>query len=82
MEVTQAAETAAKEQTATRERGIVKWFRNSYGFITRNDGTQVFAHEKAILMDGFRTLHDGQKVEYEVESSPKGPKAVRIKPLD
>lgn len=37
---------------------------------------------KAILMDGFRTLHDGQKVEYEVESSPKGPKGVRIKPLD
>ncbi|MFV1996890.1 MAG: cold-shock protein [Acidiferrobacterales bacterium] len=63
--------------------GTVKWFSASkgYGFISPQDGgTDVFAHFSAIEMDGFRTLKEGQAVEYDVQDGPKGPQASKIMP--
>ncbi|KPK49556.1 MAG: cold-shock protein [Thiotrichales bacterium SG8_50] len=63
--------------------GTVKWFSASkgYGFISPEDGgTDVFAHFSAIEMDGFKTLKEGQAVEYEVQDGPKGPQASKIAP--
>jgi CspA family cold shock protein len=62
--------------------GIVKWFNESkgFGFITPSDGSKdVFVHFSAIQSDGFRTLQEGQKVEFETESGPKGPQAAKVK---
>ncbi len=61
--------------------GTVKWFSASkgYGFISPDDGgTEVFAHFSAIEMEGFKTLKEGQKVEYDVQDGPKGPQASKI----
>ncbi len=63
-------------------RGTVKWFNaaKGYGFISPSDGgDDVFAHYSAIEMDGYKTLTEGQEVEYEVEQGPKGPKASVIR---
>jgi cold shock protein len=64
------------------ETGVVKWFSESrgYGFITPNrGGDDVFAHYSAIEMDGYRTLQQGQVVEFILEEGPKGPEACRIR---
>jgi CspA family cold shock protein len=63
--------------------GTVKWFNASkgYGFIARDDGADVFVHQSAIQAEGYRTLEEGQRVEFEVESGDKGPKAVNVKAL-
>lgn len=64
------------------ETGVVKWFSESrgYGFITPNrGGDDVFAHYSAIEMDGYRTLREGQLVEFHLEQGPKGPEAYRIR---
>jgi cold shock protein len=64
--------------------GTVKWFNagKGYGFITPADGgDDVFAHFSAIEMDGYKTLKEGQQVEYEVQEGPKGPQASRIRAL-
>lgn len=64
--------------------GIVKWFNASkgYGFITPTDGgDDVFAHFSAIEMDGYKTLKEGQQVEFEVQEGPKGPQASNIRAL-
>ncbi len=61
--------------------GTVKWFNASkgYGFISPNDGgNDVFAHFSAIEMEGFRTLKQGQEVQYDVREGPKGPQASNI----
>jgi len=62
------------------EQGTVKWFNNSkgYGFIKRNNGEDVFVHYKAIDGDGYKTLKEGDKVEFEVEQGPKGLQAVKV----
>ncbi|MCA9735189.1 MAG: cold-shock protein [Deferribacteres bacterium] len=62
------------------ETGTVKWFNSSkgYGFITREEGDDVFVHFKAIQSDGYKTLEEGQKVEFEVEKSAKGLQAVNV----
>lgn len=54
--------------------GTVKWFneRKGYGFIEREDGDDVFVHFSAIQGDGFRTLVEGQQVEFEIQQGPKG----------
>jgi CspA family cold shock protein len=60
--------------------GTVKWFNDSkgFGFITRDDGTDVFAHHSAIAGDGFKTLDEGQAVSFDVVDGDKGLKAVNI----
>ena len=64
------------------QRGTVKWFSDakSYGFIQGDDGTDIFVHRSGIVGDGFRTLHDGQIVEYEQALSGKGLLAVDVVP--
>lgn len=60
--------------------GTVKWFDETkgFGFIERNDGPDVFAHYSAISSDGFKTLADGQKVEFSITQGQKGPAAENI----
>ena len=60
--------------------GLVKWFNESkgFGFITGEDGNDVFAHFSAIKGDGFKTLEEGQEVSYDVEDGQRGPKATNI----
>jgi CspA family cold shock protein len=62
--------------------GTVKWFNDSkgFGFIQREDGPDVFVHFSAIAGDGFRSLQEGQSVEFEVTQGPKGPQAANVKP--
>ena len=62
------------------EQGTVKWFNNAkgYGFIKRNTGEDVFVHYKSISGDGYKTLNEGDKVEFEVEQGPKGLQAVKV----
>jgi len=63
--------------------GTVKWFSNEkgYGFITRNGGDDVFVHFSAIQSDGYKTLNEGQAVEFEITDGPKGPQASNVRPL-
>ena len=60
--------------------GQVKWFNDSkgYGFIEQEDGEDVFVHFSAIQMDGFKTLTEGQRVEFEITQGPKGPQASSV----
>jgi cold shock protein len=60
--------------------GTVKWFNNSkgYGFIGRQDGPDVFVHYSAIVGDGYRTLQEGDSVEFEIVKGPKGPQAAKV----
>jgi cold shock protein len=60
--------------------GTVKWFNNSkgYGFIGRDDGPDVFVHYSAIVGDGYRTLQEGDPVEFEIVQGPKGPQAANV----
>ncbi|KRM87828.1 cold-shock protein [Lacticaseibacillus thailandensis] len=62
------------------ENGTVKWFNaeKGYGFITRQDGSDVFVHFSAIQGDGYKTLEEGQAVTFEVENSDRGPQAVNV----
>ena len=63
--------------------GKVKWFneQKGFGFIQADDGgPDIFVHHSAIQTDGFRTLAEGQTVEFETEPSPKGPKAIQVRP--
>lgn len=65
----------------TMATGTVKWFSNSkgYGFISPNEGgADVFAHFTAIEMEGYKTLKQGQEVNFEVKDGPKGPQAQNI----
>jgi CspA family cold shock protein len=63
-----------------KEKGTVKWFNASkgYGFIRRESGEDVFVHYSAIQMEGYRTLEEGAKVEFEVTRGPKGLAAVNV----
>ena len=63
--------------------GTVKWFNETkgFGFIEREDGPDVFVHFSAIKADGFKTLADGQKVEFTVTDGQKGPQAENVVPL-
>lgn len=63
-----------------RVTGTVKWFNNSkgYGFIAREGGPDVFVHFSAIQSEGFRTLNEGQQVEFSIEQGPKGEQAVNV----
>jgi CspA family cold shock protein len=61
-------------------RGKVKWFNESkgYGFIEQEDGPDVFVHYSAIEDQGFKTLSEGQEVEFEMKQGDKGPQATRV----
>jgi CspA family cold shock protein len=61
-------------------KGTVKWFNEAkgYGFITSEDGTDVFVHYSSIQGDGFKTLAEGDAVSFDVEKGDKGPKAVNV----
>ncbi|HSI19520.1 MAG TPA: cold-shock protein [Sphingomonas sp.] len=65
----------------TMATGVVKWFNDSkgFGFITPDDGGEdLFAHFSAIQLDGFKSLHEGQRVAFEVTTGPKGKQASNI----
>ncbi len=63
--------------------GTVKWFSNEkgYGFISRADGEDVFVHFSAIQGEGFKTLTEGQEVEFDVVDGPKGQQAANVRPV-
>jgi CspA family cold shock protein len=62
------------------EKGKVKWFNaeKGYGFIERENGEDVFVHFSAIMMDGFKTLEEGQDVTFEIVQGAKGPQAANV----
>ena len=64
----------------SRTTGKVKWFNNTkgYGFIGQDGGTDVFVHYSAIEGDGYKTLHEGDSVEFEVTQGQKGPQAEKV----
>jgi CspA family cold shock protein len=66
-----------------KEQGTVKWFNNEkgYGFISRNSGDDIFVHHSAILGGGFKSLNEGDSVEFEVAKSPKGFQAQNVAKL-
>jgi CspA family cold shock protein len=60
--------------------GTVKWFNNQkgYGFITPESGDDVFVHHSAIQSEGYKSLDEGQAVEFEIQQGPKGPQAINV----
>ena len=64
----------------SREQGVVKWFNaaKGYGFIQRQSGEDVFVHFSAIQMEGYKSLKQGQVVEFSVEDGPKGLQAADV----
>jgi len=64
-------------------KGTVKWFdaKKGYGFVTGDDGKDVFIHFSAIKMDGYKKLEENQKVEFDVVEGQKGPQAANVKIL-
>jgi len=60
--------------------GIVKWFndRKGYGFISQEDGNDVFVHFSFIVASGYKTLSEGDKVDFEIEESDRGPEAKNV----
>ena len=64
-------------------KGTVKWFNDSkgFGFITSEDGSEVFVHHTSILGAGFKSLAEGDSVSFDTEKGPKGPKAVNVAKL-
>ena len=61
-------------------KGTVKWFneRKGFGFLSREDGDDVFVHYSSIQSSGFKSLSEGQSVTFEVQEGPKGPQAVNV----
>ena len=61
-------------------KGTVKWFNNAkgFGFIGREDGPDVFVHYSAVLADGYKTLQEGDMVEFEIVQGQKGPQADKV----
>jgi CspA family cold shock protein len=70
-----------KEHSTTMETGTVKWFNDAkgYGFISRQNGEDVFVHFSAIQANGFRSLQEGQQVQFDVVKGPKGWQAENVK---
>src|SRR5208283_1613682 len=68
------------EEVNTMVNGTVKWFNDSkgFGFITGEDGQDVFVHHSSIQGDGFKSLAEGDRVSFDTEKGPKGPKAITV----
>jgi len=66
-----------------RETGIVKWFndKKGYGFISRESGDHVFVHHSAIVAEGFRSLAEGDRVEFEIKQDQKGQAAADVRKI-
>ena len=64
--------------------GTVKWFNDTkgFGFIQQESGNDVFVHQSDIQSQGFRSLQEGQRVEFELTEGPKGPKAANVRPVE
>ena len=69
-----------RKEVLTMEQGTVKWFDNSkgYGFVSRSSGKDVFVHHSAIQGNGYKSLEEGQQVQFEVTKGPKGDQAVNV----
>jgi len=80
----EAEESGEAEGSAEKIEGTVKWFSNpkGYGFISRDGGEDVFVHYSAIQGSGFRSLSAGERVEFIVKSSEKGPRADQVRSLE
>ena len=65
-------------------KGTVKWFNDQkgFGFITSDEGKDAFVHYSSIEGDGFKTLKEGEHVEYEIEQTPKGIAAVQVRSIE
>ena len=72
--------STGKEKELMKEKGTVKWFNagKGFGFIEREQGGDVFVHFSAIEGDGFKTLEEGQPVEFETTQGPKGAQASKV----
>jgi CspA family cold shock protein len=73
----------SKGEKYSMEKGTVKWFndKKGFGFITPESGPDVFVHHTAIVADGFKTLSEGDKVEFEIVNGAKGPGAANVKKI-
>ena len=81
MHFTPVRGTGASKRSDTMPQGTVKWFNDAkgFGFIAQEGGKDVFVHHTAIAMEGYRTLHEGDKVEFEVVEGPKGLQASNVR---
>ena len=72
--------TSYYERICSMEQGTVKWFNSAkgFGFVSRASGEDVFVHFKSIVGEGYKTLNDGDKVQFEVQEGPKGLQAVNV----
>jgi CspA family cold shock protein len=79
----EAKQFQPRSAAVSKEQGTVKWFNASkgYGFIQRQTGEDVFVHFSAIMMDGYKSLNEGQAVEFEVKKGPKGLQAENVTSL-
>lgn len=70
----------SEQENEIRQTGKVKWFsdQKGWGFIARDESSDVFVHHSAIQMEGFRTLREGETVMYELTESNKGPQAINV----
>ena len=68
------------KETKEMAQGTVKWFNDSkgFGFIAGDDGSEVFVHHTSIQGEGFKSLAEGDKVSFDTEKSPKGPRAINV----
>ena len=83
-QVSVAASAVARKENHGMTTGIVKWFdpKKGYGFITQDNGEDVFVHWRQIATeDSFKTLQDGEQVEFQVVQAEKGPQAERVTPV-
>ncbi len=72
---------SVEKKNIVQQTGKVKWFNDSkgYGFISQDDGPDIFVHQTAIEVEGFRTLQEGETVTFEVQDGPKGLQAVNVR---
>jgi CspA family cold shock protein len=72
-----------RREQVERIKGTVKWFNNAkgYGFLGRDDGPDVFIHYSAITSEGYKSLQEGDKVEFEIVQGQKGPQAANVTKL-